>query len=549
MAASKAARPGKRTRTPTVLQMEAVECGAAALGSILGYWGRIVPLEELRAECGVSRDGSKASNMIKAAKHYGMEAKGERRDIGALSELGMPVILFWNFNHFVVLEGYGRGRYYLNDPANGPRWVDEDEFDRSFTGVVLSFEPGPEFTKGGQRRTLTAALARRLRGSKQALLFALVAGFALVIPGLIIPTFSRIFIDNFLVKQLDDWFRPLLAGMALTAVLRGFIAWLQQYFLLRLEMRLAISTSANFLWHILRLPVEFYSQRYGGEVSTRVQINDRIAQFLSAQLAARAIDAMMVIFFAILMLTYDPALTFIGLAAVTLIALLTRLVNRKRVDANRRLLAEQGKATGALMGGLAGIETLKAQAGESDLFARWAGYQAKYINANQELPITTQIFLTVPTFLIGLANIGVLSLGAYRVMQGDLTVGMLVAFQSLMISFTTPVNNLVNLASNFQEMEGNMNRLDDVLQYKIDPQAEQDHEHVSEEDLHKKLSGQVTLDNMSFGYSKLEPPLIENFCLELNPGDRWCAVRSARRRVLTKISVVRCSSINWARRV
>ena len=517
-------RPGRRRKTPTVLQMEEVECGAAALASVVGYHGRIVPLEEMRVSCGVSRDGSKASNMLKAAKKYGLEPKGQQRDIQALSELDMPVILFWNFNHFVVLEGYGRGKFYLNDPALGPRAVSEDEFNSAYTGVVLFFKKGPDFEKGGERRTLIASLARRLVGSENAVLFALVAGLALVVPGLVIPTFSRVFVDNFLVAGMQDWFRPLMTGMVLTALLVGFVAWVQQRYLLRLETKLAVSTSSMFLWHILRLPIEFYAQRYGGEIGSRVAINERVSEFVSAQLASRAIDAMMVVFFAALMFTYDTVLPFIGITAVTLLAVVTVLVNRKRVDGNRRRLAEEGKATGALMGGLATIETLKASAGESDLFARWGGYHTKSINTNQQLSKITQVFLTSPTLLISLTNAGVLALGAYRVMQGELTMGMLVAFQALMVAFTTPVQNLVNLASNLQEMEGNMNRLDDVLLYGIDRRTDDADMMEETGEQVKKLAGHLELQNVTFGYSRLEKPLISDFSVKLAPGARVAVV-------------------------
>ena len=217
MATRSAKRPGPRRRTPTVLQMEEVECGAAALATVMGYHGRTVPLERMRIECGFSRDGSKASNVLKAARKYGLAAKGEKRDIEALSEIPLPAILFWNFNHFVVLEGYGREKFWLNDPAAGPRSVTEADFNQSYTGVVLSFEPTPEFKKGGRKRSLVAALVSRM-GSKDAFMFALIAGLALVIPGLVIPTFARIFVDNVLVANLKEWYRPLLAGLILTTL-------------------------------------------------------------------------------------------------------------------------------------------------------------------------------------------------------------------------------------------------------------------------------------------------------------------------------------------
>jgi NHLM bacteriocin system ABC transporter peptidase/ATP-binding protein len=501
--------------------MEEVECGAAALASVMGYHGRIVPLEKLRIECGVSRDGSKASNVLKAARKYGLAAKGEKRDIEALSEIPLPAILFWNFNHFVVLEGYGRGRFWINDPGSGPRSVTEAEFNTAYTGVVLSFEPTADFKKGGRKRSLLGALASRM-GSKDAFLFALIAGLALVVPGLVIPTFSRIFVDNVLVAKDSEWYRPLLVGMIVTALVRGALAWLQEKSLSRLQTRLSVATSSTFLWHILRLPVEFYAQRYGGEVSGRVAMNDRVAEFLSSQLAARAIDVMMVVFFALLMFTYDLVLPLVGIGAVAVLAGFTLLVNRRRVDGNRRLLTEEGKATGVLMGGLATIETLKASAGESDLFARWAGYQAKFINTGQDLSRITQVFLIAPTLLIGVTNAAVLALGAIRIIEGELTLGMLVAFQSLMSSFTTPVQNLVNLASNLQEIEGQMNRLDDVLQYRVDPRTEE--RGGEPRSRRTKLSGRVELWDVTFGYSPLEKPLVTGFSIALGPGQRVALV-------------------------
>ena len=487
----------RRQRTPTLLQMEAVECGAAALGIVLGSYGRIVPLEELRVACGVSRDGSKASNMVKAARNYGLVAKGMRCEVESLSDYEMPLIVFWNFNHFVVLEGFGRNKVYLNDPAEGPRTVSPEEFDASFTGVVLDCRPGPDFEKGGRRPSLIAALGKRMKNSGTAFMFALIAGLALVVPGLLLPTFARVFVDSVLVARLEGWFRPLLVGLALTAIVRLVLTWTQQYYLLRLETKLSISTSSTFLWHIVRLPIDFYNQRYGGEISSRVGLNDKVANFLTAQLAGRAIDAMMVVFFALLMLTYDWVLTMIGVVAVVLIVLATLLVNRRRTDGNRRLLQEQGKATGSLMAGLSTIETLKASGSESDLFSRWAGYEAKAVNAQQELARVTQVFLTLPPLLIAFTNAGVLGLGAFRVMQGEMTMGMLVAFQSLMSSFLSPINNLVSLASNLQEMEGSMNRLDDVLRYDVDSQTAAA-ESAGEQGVGPKLSGNVEIDPRHF---------------------------------------------------
>ena len=302
-------RKYRRVRTPTVLQMEAVECGAAALASVLGYHGRFIPLEELRVACGVSRDGTNASNIVKAAARYGLKAKGFSKEPSELPELPLPLIVFWGFNHFVVVEGFSKGYVYLNDPASGPVVVTDAEFAEQFTGVVLVFERAPDFAPGGNPPGLIRPLRQRLAGSEVGLLYVVLASLLLVVPGLVAPIFTGIFVDDCLVADRQEWVAPLLIGMALTAVLRAGLTWLQKRSLLRLETKLALTSSYRFFRHILRLPVEFFNQRYGGEIGARVVINDRIAQLLSGELATHFLNALMATFYLVLMLFYDPLLT------------------------------------------------------------------------------------------------------------------------------------------------------------------------------------------------------------------------------------------------
>jgi NHLM bacteriocin system ABC transporter peptidase/ATP-binding protein len=504
--------------------MEAVECGAAALAIVLSYYGRIVPLEELRVACGVSRDGSKASNVLKAAREYGLTARGFRYETHHLKNLALPCIIFWNFNHFVVVEGFARNKVYLNDPATGPRTVSAEEFDESFTGVTLVFEPGPNFVKGGSRRSLLPALRRRLTGSEVAVVYVVLASLALVIPGLIIPAFARIFVDSVLVAGLRSWVVPLLVGMAVTAALRAALTWLQQYYLLRLETKLALSTSSKFLWHVLRLPIDFFNQRYAGEISSRVAINDRVAQLLSGELATSLLNAVLVVFYALLMFGYDAVLTAVAIAIALANIVALRYVARRRVDVNQRLLQERGKLLGTAYNGLQMIETLKATGSESDFFARWAGQQAKVISAEQELGVATQVLSAVPPFLQTLSTVAILLVGGLRVMEGELTIGMLVAFQTLMASFIAPVNQMVGLGGRLQEASGDMSRLDDVLRYLPDEQVERAALAAPPADSPVKLAGYVELRDISFGYSRHDPPLIAGLNLKLNPGDRVALV-------------------------
>lgn len=514
----------RRAKTPTVLQMEAVECGAAALGSVLGFYGLIVPLEELRLRCGVSRDGSKANNVLKAARYYGLTAKGFRKEPDDLREITLPAILFWNFNHFVVLEGFGKEKVYINDPGSGPRTVTYDEFDQAFTGVVLIFEKGPDFKPGGEKRTLGKALLKRLKGSKNALIFIFLASLMLVVPGLVIPVFSGIFVDNILVGGMKDWFKPLLAGMVVTSILRGLLIWIQQYYLMRFEVKLALGAASRFFWHILRLPMEFFSQRYGGEIGNRVAINDNVAKLLSGSLATNCLNCIMLVFYAIVMFNYDVALTCAGILMAGLNFAFLQLISRKRVDANQRLLQEQGKLMGTAMGGLQLIETLKACGGESGFFAKWSGHHAKVLDAEQKLGVSSQMLNAIPPFLSAFNSVLILGIGGMRVMDGHMTMGMLVAFQSLMASFMHPVNELVGLGSELQELEGSVKRLDDVLRYPVDPVTENEMEPKADDPLNNRLSGTVELRNITFGYSLLSPPLIENFSLSLKPGMRVALV-------------------------
>ncbi len=522
---SEVVRPHKRARVPTVLQMEALECGAATLAMVLAHYGRYVPLEELRVACGVSRDGSKASNMLKAARTYGLEAKGLRKEPEQLKQLQPPLILHWNFNHFVVFEGFGKDKVYLNDPAQGPTTVTEGEFDQAFTGVALSFAPTPEFKPGGAQRSLVKGLGPRLAGSHGGLLYVLAAGLALVIPGIVGPSFARIFVDDVLVHALDTWLRPLLIMMGITALVQLALTWLRQRYLLRLETKLALTMSTEFFWHVLRLPYDFFTQRYAGEIGNRVEINDKVARLLSGDLATTALNIIVIAFYALLMIQYDVVLTLvsIGIALMNIAAL--RYVSRKRTDLNKRLLQDQGKFMGVAMGGLQTLETLKASGSESDFFARWAGHQAKVVNTAQQMALTTNLLSAVPPLLLSINTALILGIGGMRVMEGNLSMGMLMAFQALMLAFINPVNRMVALGGTLQEVKGDLERLDDVLRAPAhNVSVSEPREETAEPVARVKFTGDLELKNVTFGYSRLAAPLISEFSLHLRSGSRVALV-------------------------
>lgn len=515
--AGAAAVPG---RTPTVLQMEAVECGAASLAMILAYHGKFVPLEELRAACGVSRDGSKASNIVRAAQRYGLSGQGHKVEPAQLAEYAFPLIVFWNFNHFLIVEGMAGEQVFLNDPALGRRVVSAEEFDQSFTGVTLTFEKTADFRPSGSPPTLLASLRRRLGGTRSALLYLVLTGLALVIPGMAIPVFTSIFIDNILVGGLQSWAGPLLLGMLATAGLLGMLTWLQQYYLLKLETRIALGTTARFFWHVLRLPVGFYHQRSAGDISARVGLNNNVARILSGDLASAMLSVLTALFFALVMLFYDLTMGLLTIGVAVLNFVVMHKVAQHRKELNQKLAIANGKVSGVSMNGLRLIESLKASGAESDFFGQWAGYQARLMNAMQETNRHAIVLDLLPKFLTAL-NMGmILGIGGWRVMQGDMTIGMLVAFQALVASFIAPVNALVALGSKIQNFQGDMDRLDDVLKSPAEPMPVATDTPLAV----AKLQGALELRNVTFGYSPLAPPLLQDFSLTLLPGQRIALV-------------------------
>ncbi|MGK7879829.1 MAG: NHLP family bacteriocin export ABC transporter peptidase/permease/ATPase subunit [Crocosphaera sp.] len=515
-----------RVHTPTLIQMEAVECGAVSLGIILGYYNRFVSLTELRQKCGISRDGSKASNIIKAARKYGLNAKGFKKSLENLKNITPPYIVFWEFDHFLVVEGFGKNCVYLNDPATGPRKVSLIEFDKAYTGIVLVMEPSPEFKQGGKQRSMVSALASRLTSSRQTLLFCLLTGLFLTFPRLTVPAFTQVFVDRILVENYQDWLRPMLLGMMITAVIQGLLMRIQLQALRKLLIKLSIAMSGKFFWHILRLPVGFYAQRFSGEISSRIELNDKVAQVLSGRLATTIIDTIMMGFYALLMLTYDGLLTTITIlfAVFNFVALQT--LSRSRVDANISLAQEYGKVAGVAIDGIQSIETVKASGLESDLFTKFAGYYTKALNSQQKLGLQTQILTVLPTLLTALATASILVIGGFRVINGSLTIGMLVAYQLLVTSFLKPINNLINFGSTLQELEADLNRLDDVLQNPVDhfniSRARETENSNSPDSF--RLQGTLELQELTFGYSNLEAPLIENFNVTVKPGQRIALV-------------------------
>ncbi|MFE0491374.1 MULTISPECIES: NHLP family bacteriocin export ABC transporter peptidase/permease/ATPase subunit [Streptomyces] len=518
-AAPSTSRTGRRTvRTPTVLQMEAVECGAASLAMVLGHYGRHVPLEELRIACGVSRDGSRASNLLKAARSYGLTAKGMQMDTAALAEVAAPAVLFWEFNHYVVYDGtgrrFGRRGVFVNDPGKGRRFVPREDFDTSFTGVVLVMEPGEDFRKGGRRPGVFGALPARLRGTAGTLPAAVLASLLLVVVGAAVPALSRTYIDTFLIGGQTSPLGVLFTSMAACVLLTVVLTWLQQANLLRGRLISSTLSSARFLRHLLRLPVTFFAQRSPGDLVQRLGSNDAVAETLARDLAAAGVDAVVVVLYALLLYTYDPQLTAVGIGVALLNVVAMRVVVRLRATRTAKLRADTARLTNTAYTGLQLIETMKATGGEDGYFRTWAGQHATTLEEQQRLGVPSAWLGVVAPTLATLNSALILWIGGLRAVEGHLSVGLLVAFQALVARFTAPLTRLNGVAGRVQDFAADVARLKDVESFRADPLHTRGADGAST----RRLQGHVELENVSFGYSPLDAPLLTGFDLSVGPG-------------------------------
>jgi NHLM bacteriocin system ABC transporter peptidase/ATP-binding protein len=515
--------PTGRKRVPTILQMEAVECGAACLAMVLAHHGKWVPLEELRVACGVSRDGSKAKNLVQAARRYGLAAEGWRTEPDKLAGKQLPAILFWEFNHFVVLEGIGRKVVYLNDPASGPRTVTHEEFGRAFTGVMLTMAPGPDFKPSGARANVWGAVRDQLAPSRSAVAFLVLAGIAALAPGVFVPAATKVFVDDILVRHLTDWMRPLLFGLACAALLGGLLNWLQGYFLARLQWKLGVSLGLKLTWHLLRLSPSFFAQRYAGDIASRLATTERACDLIGSQISAMLVAGLAALFYGALMAVYDPVLAGIGLALALFNAVFARLMARRQENAARTVMREQAALGSLSISGIQSIETLKATASEDDFLNRWANAQARTMNAVHRSQLPLQLLDLIPRALGALTMAAILGVGGWRVMEGVITVGTLAAFQTVLSSFLSQVGGLVGVASGMRELRVAMERVDDVLRYPLDRRLDPESA-PGADGSPRRLSGAVEITDLTYGYNPLDPPLVSGFSLTVAPGSRIALV-------------------------
>ena len=507
-------------KVPVIMQMEALECGAASLTMILAYYGKWIPLEQVRADCGVSRDGSNAKNVLKAARSYGLVAKGYRYEPEDLKANGkFPCIIHWNFNHFLVLDGFKGNKAVLNDPAKGCYTVPMETFDKSFTGICLMFEPSETFEPSGKPKSMLAFAKAKMKGAGVAVAFTVITTVIASLIGIIEPAFSRIFIDRLLTGQNPDWFIPFIWALAALSGIQIIISFIQAVFAARINAKIAAVGSTTFMWKVLRMPMEFFSQRMAGDIQQRKGSNASIASSLVNTFAPLIIEACMMVFYLVVMIRYSVLLTLIGVASIFINMFVSRFISKKRVNITRVSMRDAGKLAGATVAGIEMIETIKASGAENGFFEKWAGYQASVNTQKVRFAKLNQYLGLIPQLVSSLTNTAVLIVGVYLTIEGQFTIGMVMAFQGFLGSFLSPAQTLISAGQTLQEMRAEMERIEDVMQYPTDVTCLNDTE-LDENAEYDKLSGNVELRNVTFGYSRLAEPLIRNFNLTLKPGSR-----------------------------
>lgn len=511
-------------KTPVIMQMEAAECGAASLSMILAYYGKWVPLEQVRLDCGVSRDGSNAKNIYRAAMQYGLGAKAYRFEPDDLRQkASYPCILHWGFNHFVVLNGFHRNGAIINDPARGLVTVSMEELDENFTGVCLMFEPKEGFEPGGSKKSVLQFAKQRLEGTAAAFLFVMAVTVATALIGVLQPVFSRIFIDRLLGEGGGAWLSFFLFGITSLAVTEFILAWMRAVNLLKIQGKFAVVANSEFMWHVLKLPMEFFSQRLAGDIAMRQKANQNIASSLVQTFAPLVMNGVMMVFYLAVMVRYSLPLTCIGMASILINVWLASVISAKRIHITRVLMRDQGNLDGVTYTGIEMIETIKSSGAENGFFEKWSGIQASVNTQRGKYAKLDGYIGVLPAFVVTVSDVFILTIGAWFIIQGNFTTGMLLAFQGFMQAFRNPAQMLLTAGQNIQEMRTNMERIQDVMEYPEEEKYRQDME-VDEDVEYGKLQGNVELRNVTFGYSRLEEPLVSDFSISIKQGQRIALV-------------------------
>ena len=510
-------------KVPVVMQMEALECGAACLAMVAAYYSKWVPLEQVRVDCGVSRDGSNAKNVMLAAQSYGFETHGYRMELGAIREKAVfPCIIHWNFDHFVVLDGFSGNRAVINDPARGVVKVSMEEFDQAFTGVCITVVPGPDFVPSGKRKSTLEFARRRLAGAGAAAVFVMLTAIITYVFDIVNPVMTGIFYDRLLTGRNPDWLNPFIAIMAGLCALQILVGWIQTVYSLKINGKMAVMGNTSYMWKVLRLPMEFFSQRLAGDILQRKETNASIAGTLVETIAPLALNTIMMVCYLLLMLRYSAKMTLIGLASLAINLIVANYISGRRVNLTRVQMRDEGKLASATLAGISMTETIKSAGAETGFFRKWAGYQAAVNTQAVRFAAMEARLGMIPSLIGKAANYLVLVFGVRIAMDGNFTLGMITIFQGYLASFMGPAMTLIGAGQTILEMRTQMERVEDVMQYPNDPNLRD--ESIRSDVDYSKLSGEVELKHVVFGYSRLGTPVVKDFSMKLKPGGKVAIV-------------------------
>lgn len=506
-------------KVPVVLQMESLECGTACLAMVLAYYKKYITLEQLRTDSSVSRDKSNAKDILIAARHYGLQAKGFRYEVDALRKSeDFPMIIHWNFNHFVVLNGFRGKKAVINDPADGCVEVELEEFERSFTGIALVLKPGEGFQPEGAPKSLWKLMKKRLKGVYLAFAFVIVLQLITSVLGVLEPLFYKVFVDEILIGNAPEWISPLLMGMTVVCVVYFLLEVVRNLYLNKIKAKMCISAATKFMWHTLHLPIEFFLQRFTGDISARQQSNDDIVESLCNKIVPVILNVTLIGFYFVLLVYYDVWMASIGLGMVICNIIIMRSIVKRNINMAKSMQRDYGKLAGVMISGISMIETIKASGAEFGYFENLSGYQAKYNNALVRLTKRNLYGQLVPQILSGIGNAVILILGIYNILKGQFTIGSLMAFQGIFSYFLTPVNELIDSMQEIQDVASGMDRVEDVMNYE-EEELKGNLNRGKENDVWKQLTGEIELSHVTFSYGRLGEPFIKDFNLKIKKGN------------------------------
>ena len=509
---------------PVVMQMEAMESGAASLCMILAYYGRWIPISQMRDIVGVSRDGTKMSTLIDVSRDMNLDVKSCSGDARSFFEGSTyPCVVCLRNAHYTVVCGKIGDKVFINDPGRGQMTITTDEFESGYSGQYLCFAPTAQFKRAGKPKGIISYINDNLKDAKSTIVFVGAATLITSMTGAMMPALTRAFVDRVLSGRSPDWAMPLLALMIVLCVTMLAVGWVNSVYGMKLFGMLGIKSGSRYMWHLFHLPMRFFFQRHPGDLKQNEVSTMTIAQTIIRLLIPLLINTIMMIYYAVVMLMYSPMLSLIGFTTIAVNLGVSKYISTKRINAVRGLRASQSRMISSSMAAVSMIETIKASGAENIFFGIWSGNQANVNAKGVEIGKITGVLGSVPDFLTSLSSILVLCGGVFLVLQGQFTAGMVMAFQSYLTAFMKPAQQMLGTQQKIQEMRTDMERIEDNMVYPEYDLLGED----TPETTYTKLKGEIELDDVTFAYSKMDEPLLKHLSLTIKPGESVAIVGSS----------------------